>query len=311
MSSDKGGNNLVKRRALIYLLGVEWSNPNGDPSMDNAPRIYEDKVFTTDVFLKRRIRDYVYDKYGKKDEEEYLSNKDKSKKRNIIFFRRDIKESGEILTPEKRTKKLEIEYIDDAKNLCWDIRVFGALVPIKGKGGGKGEGWAIYGPVQFTFGTSIHPVDYIDVQITSVLAHSEGKAKGGSMGIKPIVPVTIIEYYGFVNDYTAEDTGMSEKDYEKLREGLLNLREAHSANTATKNIVPLALIEVEFKNNKYAYLKGLIETKEAPKTSIRESKIDLGKLIEKLGELGVEYIVYIKQEFKDIFENLPKEVKYF
>ncbi|HIP66691.1 MAG TPA: hypothetical protein EYH09_01015 [Candidatus Nanopusillus sp.] len=308
-------NGLESNKGIVYLLGFEWCNPNGDPGMDNAPRIYEDKLFTTDVFLKRRIRDYIYDKYGKKDEGEYLKSTGIQKKINIIFLRRDVEESGEILTPEGRAGKLKINNIEDAKKLCWDVRVFGALIPIK-KGdsskkrkkssGEKGEGWSIYGPAQFTFGTSIHDIDYFDVQITNVLAHSKKAAKGGSMGVKQVVPVAIVEYFGFVNAYTAEDSGMDEEDYEKLIEALKNLREAHSSNTATKNLIPLLIIEVDFED-KYMYLKGLMKCVKEPRTSIREAKIDISELVQRMKDENLNYNIYVKKEFKEIFEGLPTD----
>lgn len=290
---------LRSNRGIIYLLGFEWCNPNGDPGMDDAPRIYEDKLFTTDVFLKRRIRDYIYDVYGKNDEEQNTNN---NEKKNVIFLRRDVKNTGEILTPEERAKKLNIKSLEDAKKLCWDVRVFGALIPIKGDNRSKGEGWAIYGPVQFTFGTSIHKVDYLDVQITNVLA-SEKEAKGGSIGVKQVVPVAIVEYFGFVNKYTASDTGMDEEDYKKLIEALKNLKEAHSSNTATKNIIPLLIVEVEF-NDTYMYLKGLVKCAKEPNTSLREAKVDISELINKLESNGLNYKLYIKKEFKEIFEGI-------
>jgi len=323
LNKDESNEKLLENnRGIVYLLGFEWCNPNGDPAQENTPRIFGDTLFTTDVFLKRRIRDYIYDKYGKHEEEEVLSNSNQEKNgnsviknRNIIFLRRDFAEKeGRLLTPEERVEKLRMNSIEDAKRLCWDVRVFGALIPLKKgkKSGGKGEGWAIYGPTQFTFGTSINKVAYFDVQITNVLAHSEEKAKGGSIGVKNIVPVAIVEYFGFVNKYAAQLSGMTEDDYKKLIESLLNLRDAHSANTATKNVVPIVLIDIEFKDDAYSYLKGLIKSETDPINSIREAKINISSLINKINELKEagkinSVKIYLKEEFKDIvFPNVDK-----
>jgi len=328
MNENKSENNenvtIKNNRGIIYLLGFEWCNPNGDPAQENVPRIYGDTLFTTDVFLKRRIRDYIYDKYGKNDEETLLSSKSSQggesnqksyENKNIIFLRRDFDEKNRsLLTPELRAEKLGIKSIEDAKRLCWDVRVFGALITLEKdkKTGGKGEGWAIYGPAQFTFGTSINKVTYFDVQITNVLAHSEKKAKGGSIGVKNIVPVAIVEYFGFVNKHTAKLSGMTEGDYEKLIESLKNLRDAHSANTATKNIVPIILIDIEFNDNAYSYLKGLIKIEKDPVNSLRESKIDISPLISKIQKLKqAEKIksvkIYLKEEFKDNILPIAEE----
>ncbi|MEO2154801.1 MAG: type I CRISPR-associated protein Cas7 [Nanoarchaeota archaeon] len=307
----------LNRKAIIYLLGFEWSNPNGDPAFDNEPRIIEDKLYTTDVFLKRRIRDYIDKKYGEKDEREFFDG-NKNGRKDIIFVKEVTKDDGKSkMTPEQRAEQFEIKSKKDedkAKELFWDLRVFGAMIPLKS----SNESITFIGPVQFTFGTSLNKVISEPVQITNVMAHSEDKSKGGSIGQKHIVPVAIVEYFGFLNDYAAEDTTMNNNDYEKLLEALKNLRLAPSANTATKNPVPLLIVEIDLKDDHYVYLKGNLRLSKEPKTSLLEAKVNLQPLIEKLNrieDLIHDYKIYIKKEFKELFEGLDninsQKINYF
>ncbi|MFH8120464.1 MAG: CRISPR-associated protein [Candidatus Aenigmatarchaeota archaeon] len=310
----------VKRRGIIYVYGFEWCNPNGDPSFDNEPRIFGEKAFITDVFLKRRIRDYVYSKLGKE-----------------IFFREVINEKGERITPEERVKDLIGELKDKDLNLneikqqllekCWDLRVFGFLIPLPGEKEGE-EGLSIksIGPTQVSFGVSLNNVEKMDVSITNVMASKEEKKKGGAIGKKYVVPVAVVEHFIFVNDTTAKETNMSEDDYTSLIEALQNLKLTPTLSTSSKNSTPLFIVEVEFSDEKYANLFGLLEAKEKVEnpTSLRDYEIDTHKLFEKINKLKANqtsntqqqsqasnekiisgYKVYVKNEFRDII-NIPK-----
>ncbi|MEM5832236.1 MAG: CRISPR-associated protein [Candidatus Aenigmatarchaeota archaeon] len=318
---DVNSKEVVKRRGIIYVYGFEWCNPNGDPSFDNEPRIFGEKLFITDVFLKRRIRDYVY-----------------SNKKTEVFLREVIKENGERVTPEERVEELTEDVKDKDLNQikkellekCWDLRVFGFLIPIPGKNKNE-EGLSIksIGPTQVSFGISLNKVEKIDVTITNVMASKEEKKKGGSIGKKYAVPVAIVEHFIFINDITAKDTNMSEDDYVFFLEALKNLKLAPTLSTSSKNSTPLFIVEVDFCNNKYANLFGLLNAKEKIENpmTLRDYEIDTTKLFEKLNELKTNkisiaqqqiqkdekgiingYKVYIKNDYKDIFK-LHKEIE--
>ncbi|MEM4460954.1 MAG: CRISPR-associated protein [Nanopusillaceae archaeon] len=309
---------IVKRRGIIYVYGFEWCNPNGDPSFDNEPRIFGERVFVTDVFLKRRIRDYIYSKLGKE-----------------VFVREIINEKGERVTPEERVRDL----IKDEKDLntikkkllenCWDLRVFGFLIPIPGKEKEEGLSIKSIGPTQISFGISLNKVEKMDVSITNVMASKEEKKKGGAIGKKYVVPVAIVEHFIFINNITAKETNMSEDDYKSLIETLQNLKLAPTLSTSSKNSTPLFIVEIEFYENRYANFFGLLDAKEKTEkpTSLRDYEIDTTRLFEKINELKTnqtsgaqqqkqenekkiinEYRVYIKSEYKDIFK-LPEEIK--
>jgi len=313
---SKNQNKELKRKGYIYLLGFEWSNPNGDPGFDNDPRIFEGYLYTTDVFLKRRIRDYI-DYYVVKGEDEkilkdnsYNYENDKNKRKNFILIK-ERKENNEVLdlkrTIENFDKKFKFIENNAFKenifyDIFWDVRVFGATLSVKNIKS------SIIGPVQFTFGTSINRVIPFNVSITSTLSSGEDK-KQGTIGEKKLVPVAIVEYFGLFNENTGKHTKIDNKDLLLLEEALKNLDKVPTLNTTSKTVTPLLLVEITYKDNKYVYLKGLIKLLNEPKKSLRETKIDLSLLIKTLDKLKEEqiienYTIYLKNTFEDIFDGL-------
>ena len=59
---------IENRYEFVYLFDVENGNPNGDPDAGNLPRIDPETNFgiVTDVCLKRKIRNFVEMKHGRK-----------------------------------------------------------------------------------------------------------------------------------------------------------------------------------------------------------------------------------------------------
>ncbi len=56
----------TKRHDFILLFDAEKANPNGDPDAGNMPRVDPETMcgFTTDVSIKRKVRDYLQLTYG-------------------------------------------------------------------------------------------------------------------------------------------------------------------------------------------------------------------------------------------------------
>lgn len=56
----------TKRHDFVLLFDVENANPNGDPDAGNMPRVDPETMcgFTTDVSIKRKVRDYLQLTYG-------------------------------------------------------------------------------------------------------------------------------------------------------------------------------------------------------------------------------------------------------
>lgn len=308
-------NEKLERKGLLYVYGFEWCNPNGDPAFDNEPRIWENRVIVTDVFLKRRIRDYIASHYSQQQGCE-------------IFLREVEKQTGEKMTQEERVKELlgeqQIQDLQMAKKQlkekCWDIRVFGCMIPLERKEKKEeeegGKALKLVGPVQATFGVSLNKVEKLECTITNVMPSKEEKAKGGSIGRKYVVPVAIVEQYIFVNDIAAKESGIKPEDYNKLVEALKNLTLTPTCSTSSKHLVPLLIVELTFNEKKYASIFGLLEIKELkekPK-SLFDFEIDCSKIVNEVNRLNenenkilnqVKY--YVKKEYKGIFKGLPPD----
>ena len=59
---------IQNRYDFVYLFDVTNGNPNGDPDAGNLPRLDPEtnQGLVTDVCLKRKIRNYVADRQGRR-----------------------------------------------------------------------------------------------------------------------------------------------------------------------------------------------------------------------------------------------------
>ncbi len=228
----------VKRREFVAIYQVEMNNPNGDPLADNMPRMLseEDVLLVSDVRIKRTIRDQLL-----QDGE-------------CIFVRPIQDNKGKFLSLEQRymqpdvggTKKDDYETVKEKILKCIDIRLFGITLAM------KSQNMALTGPVQMSWGKSLHKVDPKLMQISSSYS-SSNSGNQTTLGTIWKVPYVMIAVYGVVNNYLAEETGMTEEDYYKMKEawrkGTLNLI-SHS-KIGHK---PLAWFEVEWEDGYDGYI---------------------------------------------------------
>jgi CRISPR-associated protein Csh2 len=227
---------IEKRSEIIFLYDIKDLNPNGDPD-ENKPRMDGETEINivTDVRLKRTIRDYLHDYKGEE-----------------IFIREEIKEDGSRKTREEKLSDAEIKSKDDKEKLLRDyidLRLFGATIAGKSEGGKGKNVFTWTGPVQFKFGRSLHKVEPVYIKGTSVLPTKEKKAGGAFTDIW-ILPYSLIGFYGIVNENTAQETGLSEDDIDKLLDGIWN----GTKNLITRSKVgqiPRLLIQVIYKEENY------------------------------------------------------------
>jgi len=194
---------------ILLLYEAKLCNPNGDPDAENRPRI-DPKTginIVSDVRLKRFFRDYIAEKYGE----------------NFIYV---TKVGGESTTAEARIERLLNHPVskNDAPEVlsrCIDARLFGATIPI-GKGEkAKGESVSYTGPLQFSWGFSLHKVELVDSSaITSVFSGREAAAGYGTIGRDWRVWYSLIGFYGVMSGRRARGTMLSEEDL-KLFDNLL------------------------------------------------------------------------------------------
>jgi len=209
---------IKNRYEFVLLFDVKNGNPNGDPDGGNMPRIDPETGhgITTDVCLKRKVRNYV--ELVKEDQAPY----------NIY-----VKEKG-ILTERRQPAYDAVAEVKDkaekiSKARAWmchnffDVRTFGAVMSVKENNCGQ-----VRGPVQFSFSQSIDPIIPLEATITrmAVETRKEADAQGGdnrTMGRKTYVPYGLYEMHGFISAPLAQQTGFTEDDLDLFWDALLNM----------------------------------------------------------------------------------------
>ena len=217
---------IVKNRYdFVYYFDCQDGNPNGDPDSDNSPRVDPETFqgLVTDVCLKRKIRDYVYQKQQQGGQI--------AKGYDIFVLAGNTLESrqkqpyehlkGEITPKGKDTKS------DDIKRarawMCenfFDIRAFGAVMSTTEFNCGQ-----VRGPVQMTFARSIDRILTTEHTISrqAFTGEKDIKSGTGTFGRKHTVAYGLYRTHGFINPVFAEQTGFSEQDLELLWQALNNM----------------------------------------------------------------------------------------
>lgn len=245
---------ITKRSEIIFLYDIKDANPNGDPLDDNKPRIDEETGINivTDVRLKRTIRDYIAD----------FKNLE-------IFIREEKNKDGKSKTKDTILQDMKIEKGEDLLKKCVDIRMFGSTAAIKNKT------ITYTGPVQFKIGRSMHKVKLEYIKGTTVMPSGEGKEQG-TFTEQYILPYSLINFYGIINENAAKSTGLTKDDVTLLIEAMWN---------GTKNIisrskvgqVPRLLLKVNYKESSYHI--GDINSKMKLVTSLPDEELrDISQL---------------------------------
>jgi CRISPR-associated protein Csd2 len=231
-------NAIQNRYEFVYLFDVENGNPNGDPDAGNMPRIDPETShgLTTDVCLKRKVRNYV--QIVKADKAPYRIY---IKEKAVLNRTHDeaLDATGAEGKAGEKGKRGKGDEVEKARQwLCenfFDIRTFGAVM-MTDKNCGQ-----VRGPVQFNFARSIDPIVPMEISITRVAVTTEKEAEqqgGGNrtMGRKYIVPYALYRTEGYISASLAEKTGFSESDLQLFWDALGSMFEHdHSAARGKMN----------------------------------------------------------------------------
>jgi CRISPR-associated protein Csh2 len=257
-------------------------NPNGDPDNENKPRMdwATGRNLVSDVRLKRYIRDYLYEVKGKD------------------IFVRKVDDAHVDATTRVRSLNVEGDENEIRKKALetWiDVRLFGATLPIKGKGGGKGQSVAITGPVQFTWGYSLNRVELLDsYSITSVLSGAE--TGEGNIGKDWRVKYSLIAFYGRLNHRAATHTGMTDGDLNLLEEAIWRSIETQTNTRSKIGQYPRFYLRVELKDDTVLgdLRRSLKLEKEEGLEDVKDVVLDITPLVEFLKKNGdkIEAVYY-------------------
>jgi CRISPR-associated protein Csh2 len=217
----------------IYLTETIMGNPNGD-FVDNSPRNFDGRVFTTDKCIKYNIRRYIHE-----------TVEDIDQQKDVVFFyprkSPDVKESdAKYLTKDTIFKNIFGDDFDKLLENSPDVRMFGGTFSF------KNEPKQIYGPIQLSYGKDINDAQIKRLQIGAPFADgADGKQK--TTGSEAVVDDAVISYDITINPNNYSKL-LSQGDLELFIESLwygTNLRKTTSKKTDSK-----LLLLIKFKNDK-------------------------------------------------------------
>jgi CRISPR-associated protein Csh2 len=289
---------------ILFIYEARLCNPNGDPDDENKPRIdpRTGRNLVSDVRLKRFFRNYIMNRYG----EDYIW---------VATV-----EGRHVRAEERLGGKTPEQILEN----CIDARLFGATIPIgKKRGESRGESLSYTGPLQFTWGYSLHPVELVDSStITSMFVgrerteekgreeteegEKESEVRYGTMGKDWRVYYSLIAFYGVASGLRSKNTGLRELDV-KILDNLLWKSLALDATTRSKiGEKPHLYLRVEYNDPEtiigdlrkyirvdYDHLK--------PIRDLSDIKIDLTPLKEALVSMReriYKVYAYVSDEFK-------------
>jgi len=219
---------ISKNSEILFIYEAKGANPNGDPDDENRPRMDPKtrRNFVSDVRLKRYFRDYAASKLGE----------------GHVWV---LKPGGRTVDATERFDRFE-RSPEKVLSECIDARLFGAVIPIKSeKASERGQSIAYTGPVQFSWGFSLHPVDLHDFRsITSVFSGTE--AGYGTIGKDYRVYYSLIAFYGAVSARRARDTGATEEDLMRLDDWLWDALVTETVTRSKIGQRPLLYLRAEY-----------------------------------------------------------------
>ncbi len=212
---------------ILFLFDAQMCNPNGDMDNENKPRMdYDTSInMVSDVRLKRYIRDYLESIKGM---EIFITDKAKDAKDRI-----------------KQIKANKFDFTD-----LVDVRMFGAVTAEEKTDDTKSVGGHYTGPIQFTWGYSLHPVELIDSStITSSFSSGQGVGKDYR------VHYSLLAFSGSINANASEASKLAQNDVELFDEAIL--RAIPLARTRSKiGQYPRLYLRIEMKSKEH-FLKDL------------------------------------------------------
>lgn len=256
-------NSIVNQQVNIKLLvEVKNANPNGDADQRGEPRVVNGMGIITDVAQKRRIRMAIASLFP---ECGILEQDD------TIICDEDIKYY------DNKTKKFDV--LGFCKKF-WDVKCFGHLINVPGLSKG------ITGPLQFSMGETVCPVNSINYAITRTAAAKmvkKGKHKynepvddsenndreTGKRGNKRLIEHGLYTSLATLIPCMAEKTGMTYNDLLMVVKSLPYMWELnHSSNTG---LITVRGAYVVFHNSEFGKMqRGQVNESIVVKSNVEE-----------------------------------------
>ena len=289
---------IKNNRDFLFISDATLCNPNGDPDTENKPRMDMDTktLLVSDVRLKRNIRDFLENK-GKNI---FVSMMDDKKVTMDTRFKSIIKKAGK----EKATPDEKVQTILDT---MVDIRMFGSAFAI------DKINKIITGPIQVTWGYSLHPVDLVKSNAIVTIMNDDNSTFGKMYKAE----YAMIAHIGSVNKFAAKKTGLSDEDVELFSKALVQSM-MNNLTHSKQGQQPLLYLEIEYNENFDGYLGDLRRylqiklNKEYAIRSMEDVTVDFSKLVDVITlykEKGYINTVRIWKNPLSNFKNLPEAEK--
>jgi CRISPR-associated protein Csd2 len=216
---------IENRYDFVFYFDCQDGNPNGDPDSDNSPRFDPETLqgLVTDVCLKRKIRDYVF--------QSQQDNGSVRKGYDIFVLAGGTLESRQRMPYDNWKSEItpaggKTTPADIARARGWmcerffDVRAFGAVMSTTEFNCGQ-----VRGPVQITFARSVDRIFSTEHTIyrQAFTGEKDIKAGTGTFGKKHTVAYGLYRAQGFINPAFARQTGFHEDDLTLLWAALGNM----------------------------------------------------------------------------------------
>lgn len=276
-------NYLTSRREFLFAYDIKMGNPNGDPD-ENRPRVLPSGThYVTDVRLKRFIRDFL-----KSQGKEILVDTVEGKTTNL---------TGRIaayLAKEKKAKCQGVELVDILLDAFIDARLFGSSLAFKeqDKWEPKPVPKTLTGAVQIQHGEVKHAAQEVDINGTSIFGSDEEKSQGTFTtyyGLR----YALMAFHGIANEHSAKLSRMTEADYALMLDAMWKGVRSMGNTRTKRGQVPRLLVSVTYRPGvefqfgnlmDYLSLRSSNERPEKEWASTADYKMDLGLLVQRLGE---------------------------
>ena len=284
----------VRNADLLFLYDAKLTNPNGDPDDENRPRMdpFTRRALVSDVRLKRYLRDY----WISRGYDVWVRTREDGSRVDATQREQDLRKVFEQETGQQRGgrgTRADEEYRQWFLNRLIDIRLFGATLPIKAGEEKRGLSEQYTGPVQFSWGYSLHPVEVNPSNsITSMFAGRGGeKGEYGTIGKDWRVLYALIAFWGHVAAQRAKATQMTAEDLKALEDGLLHALSSEATTRSKLGQTPRLYLRVDWKDRAPSFgdprdgLRLLPAQEELPVErwrSIEEFVLDLQPLVSRM-----------------------------
>ena len=283
---------IENRSEIVFAYDAVNCNPNGNPiDANGGPRIDEetDHCYITDVRLKR----YIRDEFATNGETIYIGDA-RTDNGDAMTREQLLKRLFDIEVDAESEEVLEGDFFDQLISAI-DVRLFGALLSIDEDVRKQTDlPAALTGPVQFSPGVSLHPVErnYETGTLTSVIGTKEGKQQGGFDLADERIKYGLFAFGGRVDPGHAQTSRLSSEDVHRLDEVTWSALKNQTMSRSKTGQLPRLYLRVEYEGDAYVGgLDGDLGTVEndrelAAARSIRDVTVDASELLRRLDLYG-------------------------